>query len=879
MSTTSGDPGSSAILPSGTRVPEPAHRGLGVEPVVRPVAGWWQTADARAVAILILITTLISGFRFYYDNWLSEFDVFTFFLPNFGYVGDRLRDLEIPAWNPYLSSGTPMAGDASGGWMYLPVMIAFTLFDVATGAKVMVLIQALIGGVATYLFGRRIGFIPLAALFSGLAFAIGPVLYGATGYITVVSQVNTFIPLGLMSAEGALRARSWSALLGWSALTGLAISQMFVSWPGQGLLYGSMYIVGWMAYRWLIAPVPGMGGRRTGFQRVMVSGVASAVLAATFGAAGILPRLDFSAQSTIPGGDYSNVIGGDRSAVTSSLQNMFGLLFQDSLYPRFVAYSAQIIVLALFAILVGRGQFAVPFFAGMAVLFIDLAVDHSLTRWLFYLIPGFELIHGHRPNVTVWMLPTAMAMLAGAGFQAIVTSGRARSGVAARLLPLLIALLAIITVERAGISVGWWPIWIGGITTLLMILPVIGLPDHWHPLRQQVSRYVPALLLVLLLAYPNGVDVLNALRDPDAYAEYGGLLARNGDIDTTVDDVLGRTDSDGAGAFLQRQQSLVQPFRYAPYTGTGGPDYPYGNTSYRRLDPAIVAILANGRSARLGLEQTSGYNPLHLKHYVEYVDTMNGAPQDYHWLDLMPPAVSGTPLLDMLNVRYVLVPAALGPQPPIATWGEVAWRDEQVIVYENPNALPRAWVVHEVADNRDGEGLRLLNSGRVDPRQVAFVDGSLPEVTTPLGSGPGDEATITSYEPERIEVSAKSRSAGLLVLSEVYANGWNAYVDGDRVDVLRTNHALRGVPLPAGEHEVVMKYEPRSLTIGLWSTGLTSVAMIGIWGWALVGWRRYRRRPRPSSLAAVPAMADQGQDLELDEPPTASAGRHYRRDS
>ena len=51
----------------------------------------------------------------------------------------------------------------------------------------------------------------------------------------------------------------------------------------------------------------------------------------------------------------------------------------------------------------------------------------------------------------------------------------------------------------------------------------------------------------------------------------------------------------------------------------------------------IVAILASARSARLGLEQISGYNPLHLQSYSEYVEAMNGARQDYHWLASTPP--------------------------------------------------------------------------------------------------------------------------------------------------------------------------------------------------------------------------------------------------
>src|SRR5690606_28565274 len=75
-------------------------------------------------------------------------------------------------------------------------------------------------------------------------------------------------------------------------------------------------------------------------------------------------------------------------------------------------------------------------------------------------------------------------------------------------------------------------------------------------------------------------------------------------------------------------------------------------------------------------------------------------------------------------------------------------------------------------------------------------------------------------------------------ISEVYADGWNAYVDAEKVDIIRTNHALRGVPISAGDHTVELKYEPESLRIGMMATGGMAIAMIGIWVWALVDWRR-----------------------------------------
>ncbi len=68
----------------------------------------------------------------------------------------------------------------------------------------------------------------------------------------------------------------------------------------------------------------------------------------------------------------------------------------------------------------------------------------------------------------------------------------------------------------------------------------------------------------------------------------------------------------------------------------------------------------------------------------------------------------------------------------------------------------------------------------------------------------------------------------MLVVSEVYAPGWRAYVDGKEVDILPTNYIQRGVALPAGEHTVVFQYDPLALKAGLWLTGITMTGALSI---------------------------------------------------
>jgi uncharacterized membrane protein YfhO len=93
-----------------------------------------------------------------------------------------------------------------------------------------------------------------------------------------------------------------------------------------------------------------------------------------------------------------------------------------------------------------------------------------------------------------------------------------------------------------------------------------------------------------------------------------------------------------------------------------------------------------------------------------------------------------------------------------------------------------------------------------------------------------------------MSIATQTTAPGLLVVSEIYESGWRAYVDGEVVEILPTDHALRGIPLPSGEHTVEMQYDPLSLRLGLWISGIATVVMVVIFvitGWS---WRNGRIR-------------------------------------
>ena len=794
-------------------------------------------ADLSAFLAFAAITTCFAGFRFYYDNWLTDFDIYSYFLPAFGYLGDRLRDFDVPAWNPYFSGGQPHAGDPGGGWMFLPAMIGFTLFDAASGFKAMVLIELLTAGSATYFFCRRIGMIPVSAMVGALALSTGPMIYGSTSYVTIIGQITPFLALGMLATECALQTDRLSSRLAWSSLAGVAVIQTFLSWP-QGFMYTVMLIGAWMTYRWLFAPGSKVASRRILLIRIVISGITMSISALAFGAAGILPRLDFSRQSNIPGGDYDKVIGGNYAAATWPAEQIGSLFIQNTQFWRPIQINAVVVVLAVLAVLIGRNRFGIPLFAVSAAIFLDLSVQHSLTRWAFYLVPGFEHLHSHRPTSGISMIFFPVAVLAAGAIHLLLENRREHLAWLRRIVPLVLYLLLVWRVNTTNWPISWLQVSLAAIGTVLIAVPLISLPGRWQKFYLRIPRFAVGGLIVTMLIFPNLMDIVATVHDPENKGNVNDSFGREDVLQEIIGTSMARTDPGSAAEFLQQKQSEGQFFRYAPYFGTGSPDTSYVASSSYRLRPWAVASLMNPRAARLGLEQVGGYNPIHLLYYTEYMAVLNGSAQDYHWLDLYMAALEQSPLLDMLNVRYVIVPVELPKPVPIAEWGVEVYRDDLVVVYENPNVYDRAWIVHEVRPALDGTEIDLFNDGSVDGRQVAFVDGDLPAVNSGDGA---DAATVIATSPESVTIRTSSSADGLLVLSDSYADGWNAYVDGEKTEVLRTNHAFRGIALPAGEHQVIFRYEPRSLEIGLWTTGFGSVALIGIWSWALVDFRRRKR--------------------------------------
>lgn len=192
------------------------------------------------------------------------------------------------------------------------------------------------------------------------------------------------------------------------------------------------------------------------------------------------------------------------------------------------------------------------------------------------------------------------------------------------------------------------------------------------------------------------------------------------------------------------------------------------------------------------------------------------------------PSGINTGVMNMLNIKYITARGAVNI-PGL----ETVHQTQEGVVLENQTVLPKAWFVKsvEVLENQT-EVLQQVSED-FDAQSTAFVTQ---ELSTPIQSDPESSVQVTEYGPNNITLEISRSEPGFMVLGEIwYPPGWNATLNGEEIDMIRTNYVLRGFEIPAGDHELQMILEPVWYSVGNWLSRIGTFALlgVGIWGVAL----------------------------------------------
>ena len=257
-----------------------------------------------------------------------------------------------------------------------------------------------------------------------------------------------------------------------------------------------------------------------------------------------------------------------------------------------------------------------------------------------------------------------------------------------------------------------------------------------------------------------------------------------------------------AEQYIERQKRPLDEFIMNNIQS--GEGYPY------RVFPLLDNPFNNAIPAYF-YPSIGGYTGAKLAYYQDMIDR----------LLLTGPQGINMPILDMLNVKFI----SAGQQLPFPDLQQV-YSNQNRFVYENTNVLPKAFFVDSVVTARSPlEAVQLMEPGSgFNPAEFAVVEADQP-ITA--GADSASTVEVSFYEANHITLQVTANQAGFLVLSEIYyPAGWHATLNGDPIEIYKTNFVLRGFEIPSGEHTLELTFKPQS---SVWGARLAWAGHILIW--------------------------------------------------
>jgi Bacterial membrane protein YfhO len=271
----------------------------------------------------------------------------------------------------------------------------------------------------------------------------------------------------------------------------------------------------------------------------------------------------------------------------------------------------------------------------------------------------------------------------------------------------------------------------------------------------------------------------------------------------------------------------------APFAATPADQQILKDTSYYRvfdLRYGAGSMITNLATAAWFHRTIGGYHPAKLSIYEDLLENQ---------LEKYP---EGQSVINMLNTKYLLLPAASGRGDSAAL---------------NPNANGPVWFVKGIRTAPDPrtlmDGLTNLNTkdtALLLPGDSAGVGKAVGVGEMVLSGTPilfGDTIYLTNNDNDEITYRSASNEPRFAVFSEVYYDrGWHVYVDDKETPIIRTDYVLRGLAIPAGQHTIRFTFHPASYYTGRVIQIIASIVLLALLIMAAVKERRpsvIKRRP------------------------------------
>lgn len=726
----------------------------------------WHALLAMASAVVIFFRDILLEKAFFWEDFIY------YYYPTRNLAATSLADAEIPLWNPYTFCGMPFLADIQTAVFYIPNLF-LTLF-VSGGRldaywlEVFTILHYFAAAVFMYYLAKYYGLHPILALFTGLVYALSGFMIAHGIHYTIITSA-TWLPLIVLLFNKCLDQKSPGYMIAAGAVLGLAIL--------AGFPQIALYIFLFLFLFWLFEFYSSVKlyGIRPSLGMVAL-GAGTILIAVGLTAFQLLPTVELAPYSQRAEITYEKSLVGSMSweqLLTFLVPKYFGSSgAQESNYwgpgdyynywetCGYVGIAA--IVGVLFATLGAKNNRRMAFLVAIAVFsaLYALGDDFILHKLFFSFVPGFDKFRN--PGRILFLFSFAAALLGGFGLQCAISWITTDKKRVQRILASLLA--------------------VGAALALLVRLDLFQPSDNPQVYNQAHALAVAEtnIAVIFVAAFCAIIFLLLKGRISATAATIALIVVQFIDMN-----VFGFSQNNGTmdpNEYFNRTSQIVKPLQ-----AEGRSEFFRVNS---RASRAMILDRNQGMIDRIFLME--GYTPLVLQR-------------------VYPPGRDWSQTCDMLNAKYRI---------------EVDEQQRTMSLRATTTQLPRAYLVRDVKVIPNDSLLQaFMRSEGFDHTRTAVLEEHpgilLSDLTDTAHTG---SATITSYNLNSIALNVSASRNAILVLSEIYYPGWQAYVDGRPTQVYRANWCLRAIAVEPGEHTVVFEFKPASFSVGLWISGF-SVAL------------------------------------------------------
>jgi hypothetical protein len=668
---------------------------------------------------------------------------------------------ELPVWNPYNFSGTPLLANLQSSAFY-PLNFLFFVVPFEIAWSILIFLQPLLAGLFLYLYLNNLKLKKSASLIGAISFALSGFSIAWLEWGTILNTA-LWLPLTLLSIDKLLVLSKSGKIdrkgvIKWLLIFVFSLISSFFSGHLQIFFYLILLTLAYIFLKLIIS------SNRLRICMWLIIGFFIALAITVFQWLPAIKFISLSARNL-------DVVGWQAQGWFIPWQNLIQFLAPDFFgnpttlnyygiwnYAEFIGYIGIVpLTLALFALFFRKDK-KTFFFGTVFFLSLIFALPTIFAKLPYKLEIPF--ISTSQPTRLLFITDFSLSILAALGLDYFIKGKNKKQ---------ILYILGVI-------SIFFVALWSFVLFFHGTIMSTENLSVARHNLILPSALFATSLVLFLIVLFHKKERIRKL-----SFA----LL-----IVVTVFDLF---------RFGQKFETFARKEYLYPKTPVIS--FLQKQEGQYRVMSADSTIFPPNFSIIYKIQTLDGYDPLYIQRYGELMAALGRGKPDisppFGFNRIITPQNPSSGIVDLLGVKYVLSLKKLDD-----TKLKEVFKDGKTIVYENTMVFPRAFfVTNTLLVNSKQEAISELFNINNPLKRVAVVENiknkNIFKSNWDLG-----RVEFTTYQANKVFLETNSPGQGFLVLTDTYYPSWHAKIDGKDIEIFLTDYNFRGIIVPSGKHKV-----------------------------------------------------------------------------